>query len=103
MFDGIPLVSLTPPVLLGVAILLLLFGRLWTNSAYQEKCRESERWRKAYETSEKARAISDAQSAELLELGRATYAMLDAVFSTLDPPGGGGAHRVVPTTSKRPR
>lgn len=98
MIDGIPILSFTPEVLLGIAILMILSGRLWTNKTYQEKCAEAERWRKAYEAEREARAISDAQTRELLELGKATYAILDAALSEVEPPGRGGAHRVVQTS-----
>ena len=91
MWDGIPIVSLTPSVLLGIAVLMLFLGKLWTNKAYQEKCQEAERWRKAYEASEEARAISSSQTTELLELAKTTYSIIDATFSTPGrhrPPGG---------------
>src|SRR6185503_3040876 len=100
MFAGISIVSLTPSVLLGITVLMIFVGRLWTNSAYQEKCKEAERWRKAYETEKEARATSDAQTRELLEVGKSTYALLDAVFSTNEPQSKGGAHRVVPSSRK---
>lgn len=98
MIDGIPILSLTPSVLLGIAVLMIFLGKLWTNKAYQEKVKEAERWRLAYEAEAKRATIADAQSAELLELAKATYSILDAAFSSVEPPGRGGAHRVVQTS-----
>lgn len=79
--EGIPIGGLTAPALLGLAILMLFTGKLWTNAAYQEKVAEAERWRLAYESEAKARAESDSQSKELLELGKTTHALITAVFT----------------------
>ena len=97
MFDGIPILNLTPAVLLGVAVLLLLTGRIVPRSTLKDKAEEAERWRLAYEAERKARVISDAQTVELLELSKTTYELLDA---TLNGPSQGrhrpGGTNVVP-------
>ena len=98
MLDGIPLVNLTPSVLLGIVVLFILTGRLVPLRYLKEKIEEAEKWRAAYELERQARAAAEAQSAELLEVGKATYAILDAALSYDDPPGRGGAHRVVQTS-----
>jgi hypothetical protein len=98
VLDGIPLTVLTPSAILGVVVLAIIFGRLWTNAAYKEKKEEAARWQKAYETERDARLDLQGQNKELLEIGRATYSIVDAMFSTIEPPGKGGAHRVVQTS-----
>ena len=100
MLDGIPLVNLTPSVLVGIVVLMILLGRLRTNKEYQEKCAESERWRNAYEVERDARVLADRQTAELLELAKATHDILHAALSEVEPPGRGGVHRVVQKSSR---
>lgn len=82
MIDGlpIPIEVLTPSALLGVAVLMLLSGRLWTNAAFREKCKESNQWREAYLNEREARQTSDNQATELLELARTTHSLIAAVF-----------------------
>ena len=82
MFDGIPLGDFTAPTLVGICVLLVVFGRLVPWYIYNAKVRECERWQKAYEAERDARAISDAQTAELLELAKTTRDILDAMFNT---------------------
>lgn len=81
MLDGIPIVGLTAPSLLGVAILLLLTGRLIPRSTWLDKAKEADQWRKAYEAEREARSTSDAQTAELLELAKTTHSFITAVFT----------------------
>jgi hypothetical protein len=81
MLDGIPVLTYTPQALLGIAVLLVLFGLLVPRKVLLDKEKESERWRKAYEAERDARALSDAQTAELLELAKTTYELLDATLS----------------------
>lgn len=84
MLDGIPFGDLTTPSLLGIAILLLLTGRLVTRSALTDKIEEAERWRSAYEAEREARATADDQAAELLELARTTHDIIAAMFSNTE-------------------
>jgi len=88
MFNG-QLFDYSAPTLLGIAVLLLLLGLLVPRKYLMDKEREAERWRKAYEAERTARAISDAQTAELLELTKTTYELLE---STLNGPAQ-GRHR----------
>jgi hypothetical protein len=98
MMEGISLGNLSAATLLGIAVLLLMLGRLVPRSTYQDKKDEAEKWRAAYEKERDARLDLQGQNKELLEIGRATYSIVDAMFSTVEPPGKGGAHRVVQTS-----
>lgn len=80
MFDGIPLENLSAKVLLGIAVLMILMGLLVPRRTYNDKVKESERWRLAFETSEKARAESDKQATELLEVAKTDHALIVAIF-----------------------
>ena len=93
---GIPIEMLAPSALLGVAILMIFVGKLWTNPAYQQKVEECKKWEKAYERSEAARALSDAQTTQLLEQAKTTHAMVVAMNSVLATNSSGGTSHVVP-------
>lgn len=82
MLEGLPLVGLTAPALLGIAILLLLLGRIVPRSTLQDKAAEAERWRQAYETEREARALSNRQTIELLEVTKLTNAIVTAAFGS---------------------
>lgn len=79
---GIPVAGLTPAALLGFAVLMLFTGQLWTNKAYQAKAKEADQWREAYETEREARAVSDKQTAELLEVSKTTNRIIVATFGS---------------------
>lgn len=81
MIEGIPLVDLTPSVLLGITVLLLLMGRIIPRATLSDKALEAERWREAYEKEREARNTSDAQTAELLEVAHLTHAIINAMFN----------------------
>ena len=95
MLDGIPIVSLTPSVLLGICVLLVFLGRLVPRSVLLDKAKEADKWRQAYEAERNARTLADAQTTELLEVAKATHGILDAIVNDADPAPKGGAHRVV--------
>jgi len=80
VFEGIPVLQLTPPVLLGLCILFILTGRLVPRFFYNEKVKSAERWREAYEAERSARTLSDAQTRELLEIAKVSEQFLTAVF-----------------------
>jgi hypothetical protein len=84
MIDGVPITGLTAPALLGIAVMMLLLGRLVPRSTYDEKAKEAERWRLAYEAEREARATSDAQTVELLELAKTTHNVIVAMFGTTE-------------------
>jgi hypothetical protein len=85
MLDGISVANLTPAALLGIAILMLFLGRLIPSSLHREKVEECDRWRMAYESEREAKRISDAQTAELLELAKTTHALISAIVRTPTP------------------
>lgn len=86
MFEGFALLDFTPSVLLGVTVLLLLTGRLVPRVTLQDKSTEAERWHQAYEKSEEARRLSDAQTKELLEVAHLTHAIINAWTSEIGRP-----------------
>lgn len=81
MIDGISIIGLTPPALLGVAILMMLTGRLIPRTTYLDKVKEADLWRQAYEAERDARSTADAQTVELLELAKTTNSFITAVFN----------------------
>lgn len=99
MLDGIPFADLTAPTLLGITVLLLLLGRIVPRATYQDKAKESEKWRLAYEAEAKARATSDAQTAELLEVARTTHKIIVAVFGAEERARRAGESAYVAPTS----
>lgn len=101
LVDGLPIVGLTAPTLLGITILMLLTGRLWTNKAYEEKVKESNQWRGAFEKEHEARVASDAQVRELLELAKTTHALITAVFSNSEKMRQSGGSDVPHSTSAK--
>lgn len=83
MIEGIPIVGLTAPTLLGITVLLLLTGRLVPRVTLKDKADECEKWRLAYIAEREARATSDAQTVELLEGVKANHAVISALFETI--------------------
>lgn len=82
MIDGVPVLGMSAPALVGLAVVLLLTGRIVPLSTYREKCKEAERWREAYEAEREARATSDGQTVELLEIAKTTHSIIAAMFGT---------------------
>ncbi len=82
MIDGISVVGLTPAGLLGIVILMMLFGRLVPRATYRDKAQEAEQWRQAYEAERSARTLSDAQTRELLEMARTSESFISAVVKS---------------------
>lgn len=80
VFGDIPIAGLTAPTLLGIFVLMMFTGKIWSNNAYQEKVKEAERWRSAYEAEREARIESDKQTTELLEVTKTTHAVITAMF-----------------------
>jgi hypothetical protein len=80
MIEGISVFQLTPGVLLGIVVLMILTGRLIPRYTYENKAKEAEQWRLAYEAERTARAESDAQTRELLEVAKTSKDFLAAVF-----------------------
>lgn len=82
MLDGIPLADLTAPTLLGVTVLLMLLGRIVPRSTLKDKANEAEKWRLAYEAQRERSDTAVAQTAELLEVTKASHSVLVAMFGT---------------------
>lgn len=98
MIDGLPVVGLTAPALLGIAVLLLLLGKIVPRATLTDKAEESERWRHAYEAEREARATSDAQTVELLELAKTTHNIIVTMFGTAERTQQSGGADALPTT-----
>ena len=79
---GIPFADLAPPTLLGLTVLLILLGRLKPKVDIDRADAAAEQWRLAYEAEREARAIADAQTAELLELAKTTHSIVLALFGS---------------------
>jgi hypothetical protein len=95
MVLGIPISDWTAPALVSLAVLLIYSGFLVPRRTYKEKADECRRWQLAYETSEKARNASDAQTAELLETTKTTHALILALLEasrTVPRQHGGDRH-----------
>jgi hypothetical protein len=98
MFEGISIGELTPPVLLGLAILMIMLGWIVPKTTLNDKKREAEQWRLAYFSEREARATSDAQTVQLLELAKTQLDIIDATFGDNERPRkNGGAHVAVPS------
>lgn len=79
ILDGIPS-DVTPWSIVGLIVLLVLTGRLVPRVNLRDKTREADQWREAYEKEHEARAISDRQTAELLEVTKTTNSIIVATF-----------------------
>jgi len=102
MWGGINLSDLTAPALLGLTVLLILFGYLIPRNMYKEKVKESDNWRLAYEKEKERGDVSDAQTAELLELAKASHSIMVAMFGTTrERKRLSGEADVVPTPTKK--
>lgn len=98
MIEGIPLAGLTAPALLGLAVLMLLRGKIWSDAAYKEKREEADRWREAYEREREARDYSESHTEELLELAKTSHAVLTAMFQNSERIAQSGGTDVVKKT-----
>lgn len=78
--DGFPLVfDHTPEGLLGLVVLLVLFGWLIPRRIYRQKEEEAAAWKAAFETEQEAHAETTRQNGVLLE----TNELVQAVFTSL--------------------
>jgi len=99
VLDGVPLVGLSAPTLLGIFFLLVFTGRLVPRSTYLEKKEESGKWQEAYEKEREARGAADAQSRELLEVSKTTHHIVLALFQNAQDRGmNRGGTDVLPKT-----
>lgn len=88
MIEGIPLVGLTAPGLLGLFVLLFFVGQIVPRKTLVDKQREADQWREAYQAEREARVNSDAQTVELLEVSKTTHAISVAMFDVIRQAGG---------------
>jgi len=99
MFEGISFVDLTAPGLLGITVLLFLFGRIVPRQTLVDQTKETETWRQAYFVERDARSAADAQVKELLELSKTTN---DIVVEVLGRDySAGGRNYVVPHSTQK--
>lgn len=98
MFEGIDAATLTPAAIVCIGILMVFSGLLVPYRSHRETVREAERWRLAYEAERDARAKSDAQTTELLEVTKTTRNILVALSGTAERLRGPGGTDVVQTT-----
>ena len=95
MLDGIPILGLTAPTLLGLAVLMLMLGWIVPRKTLLDKQREADQWREAYYKERDARAVANKQVEDLLEAVRTNHAIVKAVFNVVQEkerrqrPGGG--------------
>jgi hypothetical protein len=102
MFDDIPLLSLTPAALLGLAVLFILTGRLVPRLTLLKAEKEAETWKEAYLNERDSRVKSDVQTRELLELAKTTNSIVYAMFGVTERArqAGGIADVVIQTIPK---
>jgi hypothetical protein len=82
MLEGISIGDLGAGTLVGIFFLLMFLGRIKPKSDVDRAEEAAEKWRLAYEAEREARALSDAQTAELLELAQTTHQIIVAMFGT---------------------
>lgn len=88
ILQGITVGQLTPSILLGITVLMLLRGYLVPRATLQDKQKEADSWRTAYELERAARNTADAQNRELLEVAKASAGFLKAVSEQASISGG---------------
>lgn len=86
MIDGVPILSLTPGVLLGVLVLAIITGRLVPRRTHEDALHDRDQWRAAHMVSEQARQASSDQVHELLEHARTTDAFIRSLPHPRDAP-----------------
>jgi hypothetical protein len=80
--------------LVALGVLMIMWGKLVPSSTLDRIVREKDSqidlWKTAYERSEKAHELKDAQIAALMETGRATTSVLQAVHQAAGLDSGRG-------------
>lgn len=93
-----------PWALVATITVMILTGRLKPRADLEEKNREAERWRKAYELEREARAKAVDQNDDLLEVAKTTNSIVTALFNnTRYIPQSGGENVDDPQKSTRRR
>jgi hypothetical protein len=81
MLFGVPPELWTPAGLLAVVFIMVMRGVLVPKRFYNEKVAEASRWQLAFETQRERADKSDAQAEQMLEQGKATHALITAIFN----------------------
>ena len=81
--------------LVGCGILSIFLGLLVPRRYYNEKIKEAETWRHAYELEREARTTAVDQTDDLLEMARTTNAVVNALFDNSQRPRRTGDPHVV--------
>lgn len=82
MIGEVGLSALTAPALVGLAVLMLLTGRIVPRATLQDARAEASNWREAYELEREARSALQQQNGELLELAKTSTSVLTALGQT---------------------
>lgn len=69
-FEGVPIVGLSAPVLLGIFVLLVFRGFLVPRKTYEDMKEDRDFWRAAHAVSEEARLMKDQQMEVVKEIGQ---------------------------------
>lgn len=75
----VPVTDFGAGVLLGIAIWLILTGRLVPRSTYDEKSKEADKWQAAHSVSEEARHAQTKQLDAVMEVGQTVKDVLTAL------------------------
>lgn len=81
MIFGVPAEVLTGSGLLGMGILMIMNGLLVPRRFYNDKVEEANRWQLAFEAQRERADKSDAHAEQMLEQGKATHALITAIFT----------------------
>ena len=97
MFEGVEIAALTAPTLVGIAVMMLLTGRLVPRATLEDVRADALNWRTAYEQEREARTALQQQNGELLELAKTSTSVLTALGKTSEKlsqesQGSGGVH-----------
>jgi hypothetical protein len=79
--DGIPLVGLSAPVLLGIFFLMFMRGDIVPRKTYQDMMTDRDFWRQAHKESEDARRTSSKQVDTLIEGFKTVDAIAEGIRS----------------------
>lgn len=95
MFMGFEIETLTASGLLALTVLMILFGALIPRRVYKDKAEEALRWQSAFELQRDRSDKLDSQTELLLEQGKATHALITAVFNNSNAIRQAGEQNVV--------
>ena len=79
-FLGIPLEVLTPAGLAGLAVALVLLGKLVPSAQVKNLKEDRDDWKQAYYDEKSLRVKADNQTAELLDGNKTMLGILRAIF-----------------------